>query len=278
MRRLEPFNWARFFLAVGCILLFSIRPVFATEHSEYHSLDDLLRRGNAGDVQVQLFLGKIYYSGEGVESDEQESLNWYRKAAEQGNSDGIARMVAIYLMGLGVPKNPVLESKWALVGATKGEAWAQCHVGRCYAAGWGVPENYEEALKWLHLSARQNYAGAYVELGHLSFNGEGVKQNKPDAVRSWLRAAELGSWPTLQTLGGVYARGDGVRADYVEAYKWYSLALIACTGDKSDMLNELYKESIEAVPRLKAILSPSQLKKAQASAMAWWDRHKEKFY
>lgn len=52
---------------------------------EDDAFDTLLEKAQAGDVEAQLSLGNIYYSGDGVEKDLFEANKWYFKAAEQGN-------------------------------------------------------------------------------------------------------------------------------------------------------------------------------------------------
>ena len=40
-----------------------------------------------GNAQAQFNLGSMYFEGEGVPKDPAQAVVWYRKAAEQGDSD-----------------------------------------------------------------------------------------------------------------------------------------------------------------------------------------------
>ena len=58
-----------------------------------------------------------------------EAVNWYRKAAEQGN------------------------------------AWGQCNLADMYELGKGVEQDHQEALKWYRKAADQGNAGANITWG-----------------------------------------------------------------------------------------------------------------
>ena len=62
--------------------------------------------------------------GGGVDEDEEEAVEWYRKAAEQGHAE------------------------------------AQDELARCYDYGWGVGEDEEEAVEWYRKAAEQGYRPA----------------------------------------------------------------------------------------------------------------------
>jgi len=45
-----------------------------------------------GLAEAQLQLGDLYRSGQGVEEDLDVATAWYRKAAQQGNVEAVARL------------------------------------------------------------------------------------------------------------------------------------------------------------------------------------------
>lgn len=71
-----------------CILLFStllsVSAMAAEVGSTYNST---LSSANQGDAISQYNLGVMYALGEGVRQDDQKALEWYTKAANQGNAD-----------------------------------------------------------------------------------------------------------------------------------------------------------------------------------------------
>mgnify|MGYP001233149072 FL=1 len=46
-----------------------------------------LKAAERGDVDAQNFLGWMYSQGSGVRKSKVEAIKWYRKAAQQGDSD-----------------------------------------------------------------------------------------------------------------------------------------------------------------------------------------------
>jgi hypothetical protein len=74
-------------------------------------------------VEAQTDLGLMYANGEGVGRDYDEAVNWYRKAAEQG------------------------------------DAKAQNALGVMYHNGFGVKRDDKEAKKWFRKAAEQGYYG-----------------------------------------------------------------------------------------------------------------------
>jgi hypothetical protein len=48
---------------------------------------DFRASAELGNAAGQLSLGRLYWAGEGVEQDRPAALSWWKKAAEQGNTD-----------------------------------------------------------------------------------------------------------------------------------------------------------------------------------------------
>ena len=75
-----------------------------------------------GDVHAQYWLGLYHSRGcyEGIEQNIPEAINWYRRAAEQGDADAQRFLARVYVLGYGV----ILDLKeayfWSLVGARCG--------------------------------------------------------------------------------------------------------------------------------------------------------------
>ncbi|MDR2823963.1 MAG: ankyrin repeat domain-containing protein [Prevotellaceae bacterium] len=72
------------------------------------NLEEFIKKAENGDVQAQIDVGKFYAQ----ENNYDESVKWYRKAAEKGNADARLLLGTCYLIGLGVPKDEVEANKW----------------------------------------------------------------------------------------------------------------------------------------------------------------------
>ena len=80
----------------------------------------------------------MYQNGWGVTQDYSQAVYWFRKAAEQGNTEALASM------------------------------------GLMYLKGWGVPQNYDTALEWYGKAANQGSEVAVRRINSIQL----LKENK----------------------------------------------------------------------------------------------------
>ena len=74
-----------------------------------------------------------------------EAAKFYKKAAEQGDSDAQTDLGYIYFHGKGIPQDYSEAAKWFRKAANQGNAKAQTNLGIMYENGQGVKQEYEEA-------------------------------------------------------------------------------------------------------------------------------------
>lgn len=147
--------------------------------------------------------------------------------------------------------------------AAKGDARAQFELGYMYERGKGVPQDYKESLSWFRKSAAQGNASAQFYLGQRYDIGNGVPQDYTEAASWYRKSAEQGGALAQVHLGFLYELGQGVPADMVQAYKWYSLAALA-----GNVIASQKKKAAEAM------MTPKEIKEAQALADEWLAQHK----
>jgi TPR repeat protein len=102
-----------------------------------------------GNANAQEILGLAYSGGAGVVEDEDEAVEWYRKAGDQGVEDAQAALGSIYER----QGNYVEAAKWLRKAADQGNEFAQFDLGSLYAVGHGVPQDYALAHMWFNLAA-----------------------------------------------------------------------------------------------------------------------------
>jgi len=90
-------------------------------------------------------------------TDKQESLKWFRKAAEQGNPDAEATLGMDYEWGEGVEQDYVKAAYWFRRAAEHvpnlgGAGQGRNNLGLLYADGDGVPKDYVQAYMWFSLA------------------------------------------------------------------------------------------------------------------------------
>jgi len=174
-----------------------------------------------------------------------EAVNWFRKAAEQGNAVAQHYLGVKYADGQGVAQNDAEAVKWYRKAAEQGDAPAQNDLGFMYSNGRGVAQDDAEAEKWFRKAAEQGFAGAQNNLGSMYYKGQGLAQNYAEAVKWYRKAAEQGDALAQYNLGDMYRRGQGIAQNDAEAMKWFAKA--------ADQGNEV---AIEALAAMKNRASP----------------------
>ena len=135
-------------------------------------------KAQAGDPLAQNLMGLAHKYGRFVRQDHAASLQWFRKAAEQGFVD------------------------------------AQFNLGRIYGPADGLyrrsraaPEDYGEAAKWLGKAAAQGHTPAQIKLAELyASGGYGLDRDYVQAYLWTSVAAESGSEPARKQLASYTSR------------------------------------------------------------------------
>ena len=191
------------------------------------------------DADAQFLLGKCYSEGQGVATNLEEAVNWYRKAAEQGNAKAQYSLGDCYEYGYGVTKNETEAANWYRKAAEQGNAKAQNNLGACYGRGYGVTKNEAEAVNWYRKAAEQGNATAQNNLGACYGRGYGVSKNETEAANWYRKAAEQGNAKAQYNLGVCYRNGIGIERDLKDAAKWFCRAAIQGYDEAKQALNEL---------------------------------------
>ncbi|MCK5297239.1 MAG: sel1 repeat family protein, partial [Alphaproteobacteria bacterium] len=114
------------------------------------ALSKLTDIAELGDATYQYNVGLVY---DITRKDDKEAINWYRKAAENGDVTAQNILGNRYLVGVGVPQNYKETVKWHLKAAEQGYAESQSSIGDAYYYGRGISQDYKEAVKWYKKSA-----------------------------------------------------------------------------------------------------------------------------
>ena len=183
-----------------------------------------LKAAEQGNVDAQYYLGECYYYGRGITKDYDKAVTWYKKAAKTGYAAAQNNLGECYYFGDGVTENHAEAVKWYRKAAEQGYARAQNNLGECYDFGDGITRDHAEAVKWYLKAAEQGYSRAQNNLGDCNYKGLGVTQDYAEAVKWYLKAAEQGYSRAQNNLGDCNYKGLGVTQDYAEAVKWYRKA------------------------------------------------------
>ena len=178
---------------------------------------ETLQKARQGDSEAQYNVGAMYQNGRGVTASRDKAIEWYGKAAEQGNSKAVSRL------GLMKANQASFESE--LQQAEQGNAGSQYNIGNMYTKGNGTNMDVAQAVIWYEKAASQGHIKAAYKLGLANYEGSGVRKNGKQARKWFGIAADNGYAPAQYYLGKIYAGGYGVRRDYSEALNWFTRAV-----------------------------------------------------
>jgi TPR repeat protein len=129
-----------------------------------------------------------------------EAVSWFRKSADQGNSQAQLNLGVMYQKGFGTEENneqAVSNNEqavsWFRKSAEQDNSDAQLNLGAMYQNGAGVEKSNEQAVSWYRKSAEQDNRDAQVSLGVMYQNGEGVEQSDEKALFWYQKSTVINS-------------------------------------------------------------------------------------
>lgn len=187
-----------------------------------------------GLPEAELEYAESLLVGRGVDADQTEAMQWFRKAAEHKDA-----VIAQYRLGYvledptTVDNNPMEAVKWLERAAQAGHVDALFRLGRMRLEGRGVEASVRHAAEWLSkaafpkddaaqgresmMAARLLFVGALDRLGELK-----------ESLRVLELSAQQGNSYSQLQLGWRFQLGMGTPADAVKARNW----LIQAAKDK----------------------------------------------
>ena len=132
--------------------------------------------------------GFMYHHRRGVDVNYKKAIEWYEKAAEQGDADAQNYLGSIHYNG----KNYKKAIEWYEIAAEQGDAHAQYNLGAIYQRGQGVERDYKKAAEWFEKAANHGHVDAQHIAGIMYYHGRGVDVNYKKAVEWFEKAAEQG--------------------------------------------------------------------------------------
>ena len=185
-----------------------------------------------GDLTSQLELGRRYSTGKGVPRDYSKAAEWWTKATERGDlySRATQRNIGYRFLEWGECSKAV---EWWTKAAEQGDMYSQFELGLCYSTGQGVPVDFVKATEWLTKAAEQGEVSSQAELGVCYAIGQGVPRDYVKATEWLTNAAEQGDMDSQSRLAECYRNGWGVTKNLDKAEEWEMLA----NEQKSSLVN-----------------------------------------
>jgi TPR repeat protein len=117
-----------------------------------------------------------------VSQDYKLAMEWYQKAASNGNIDAQYNIGYLYQYGLGVSPDYKQAMKWFQKAAGNGIAEAIYSIGGLYENGRGVTKSVDIAIEWYQKAANNNHEGAKVTLERLNKQRSNTKEEHKGSI------------------------------------------------------------------------------------------------
>lgn len=219
------------------LFFLAVFPVKANEAAQQP--DPLRSAALSGDAGAQLKLASEFFFG-----TETRPLNpvlavyWFRKAAEQGDAEGLYNLGICLEKGWGVEQpSPVQAYAHFNAAAAKGLPEAKLRKALLLATGIpeekrekdtlpGIPADRAESLRLLRELAAARYLPAERELARMLLNDLSRRhENGAEARKLLARAAETGDVESLLLLAACLRDGIGGPGDNAKAVEYYEQAV-----------------------------------------------------
>lgn len=200
-----------------------------------------VKGASQGDADCQYEVGRMCQYGIGTAQDYAEAAKWYMQAADNGSSAGQTAIGFMYLNGQGVAENLPEAVKYITQGAENGNRYARNCLGWMYSNGKGVIRDDKKAFEWYGKAAEDGVPEAQFELGLSYYLGRGTEKDVKQAYDWWLKAAEQGNHTAQTNIGFLYKSGEGVAQDNAKAVEWYKKAADAGDSVGENNLGYMYQ-------------------------------------
>ena len=113
-----------------------------------------------GCPRAQVALGGFCDQGYACPKDGNKAMEWFRRAADQGDVMGMDKLGYAYLFGRNVEVDYAEAATWLIKAADLGSADAIFYIGEMLRRGLGVTRNLGKAAQWMLGAAEKGYAPA----------------------------------------------------------------------------------------------------------------------
>lgn len=165
-------------------------------------------------------LGEHYESGEGVERNMKQAVEYFERAAKNGYAAAQSKLGYIYKTDKEF-LNPERSLYWNNKAASGGDMQALCNLGLSYEFGVGVEKDEEKAFNLYKQSAALGYDRGMYNLAYCYMRGSGTAEDHAAAAKYFERAAGKGHVNAMYNMGVMYLNGDGVAKDAKKATEWF---------------------------------------------------------
>jgi len=180
-----------------------------------------------GDALAQYQLATLYELGRGTGQDLPQAKELYLASAPR-YAPSAYKLAEFYEQGKTDDVNLTVAIEWYKIAANRGNSAAQYRLGVIYQNGLGVEANINTAIEWYFNASKQDNPKAIYELGNIYEHGvidlDGKQSIAVDYYKASLyyqKAIKLDYNLAYEPLGILYENGYGVVADLGRALYLY---------------------------------------------------------
>jgi TPR repeat protein len=200
------------------------------------------RSANAGHVEGQRNLARMYEMGIGTVASKTMAQNWYETAAKNGNVDAMAWLSQNFndeTQTLYIHKQ---KFQWGKLAAEQGHVISAYNLARMYEEGVGVEKDDEQAIAWFRKAAENAYLPAMFPLAvMLEERSTPTEKDFTEALHWYLKCVEMGNNDAMYIVARMYEEGRGVAQDMSIAIDWYRKAAELGDVDSAERLSYIYQ-------------------------------------
>lgn len=175
----------------------------------------------SGNGQACRILADCYLNGICIAKDQAKAVEWYIKAADNGETSSVYTLGKLYRDGTGVQKDGAEAVRWFTIAGERGNVFAMNDLAMMYMRGIGVERDMESCIKWLEKAAECGFVGAMSQLGKIYRDGMGVDKNE-EKSRYWFSMFAKQGRMRYETELGDVMKNVFIGEERKEALEWYS--------------------------------------------------------
>lgn len=207
--------WNRVICLIG-IVLFGIAVHAASDSPELQEFRRLQVEANNVNPAAMRAVGEAYRDGRIVARNYTTAAQWYRKAAEAGDTEAERMLGICYFRGFGLAASAANAEHWLRRSSDHGNAAAQFYLAYVLDAAGKEREAMEQWAK----AAHNGNVAAQTTAGFILLESD-QWENQKEGV-AWLRkAAEKGDSSAQWRLGKFLDESIDVSRNREEAISWY---------------------------------------------------------
>ena len=185
------------------------------------SLRLLKKHSDQGQMDAQFYLGRVYWTGHGVEGSEPKALQLFQLAADQGHIGSQANIGWSYVFGYGVEIDEARAMSIFRQLADQNIAEGQGALGYGYLFGKGVKQDCKQALDYIQLAVKSGDPNSLNSYGLMLVQERCIDKDVVKGLKYIRRSADAGHEKAMYVLGYFHENGKYLEKDIDKAISWY---------------------------------------------------------